>query len=114
MNHKILSCQILLVLACSYFQSGIVLASEHAESISSKVRRNEQGFSVAAVGDLRCGPEVNTTIKNINNQSVQLILALGDLSYQRESADCWFDIVAPVENMMKIVLGTKIIYLIPY
>lgn len=102
-----MSCQILLVFACCYVQSGIVLASEHTDAISSKVRRNEQGFSVAAVGDLGCGPEVNSTIKNIQNQSVQLVLALGDLSYQRESANCWFDIMAPVQNMMKIVLGDQ-------
>ena len=83
------------------------MASEHADALYSKVRRNEQGFSVGVAGDLGCGPEVNSTIKNIQNQSVQLVLALGDLSYQRESANCWFDIIAPVQSMMKIVLGDQ-------
>lgn len=97
----------MLVLAYCYVQSGVVLASEHADALYSKVRRNEQGFSVGVAGDLGCGPEVNSTIKNIQNQSVQLVLALGDLSYQRESANCWFDIIAPVQSMMKIVLGDQ-------
>jgi predicted MPP superfamily phosphohydrolase len=107
LSHKILYCQILILLACSYFHGGVVLASEHAETFPTKVKGDVQGFSIAALGDLGCTPETNRTINNIKNQSVQLILALGDLSYQRESADCWFDIVAPIEKIMKIVLGDQ-------
>jgi predicted MPP superfamily phosphohydrolase len=107
LNHKILSCQILLVFAWGYVHCGLVLASENVDTTSAKVRQNEQGFSIAAVGDLGCTSEVSRTINHINNQSVQLILALGDLSYQRESADCWFDMVAPVDRIMKIVLGDQ-------
>ena len=43
----------------------------------------------------------------INNENPELILILGDLSYQRESADCWFDIVSPIDQRMKIVLGDQ-------
>ena len=34
----------------------------------------------------------------------ELVLALGDLSYQR-SPDCWFEIVSPLDNVTKIVRG---------
>jgi hypothetical protein len=102
-----LSCQILIVFTWGYVQGGYVLASENDDTISAKLGQNEQGFSIAAVGDLGCTSEVSRTVNHINNQSVQLILALGDLSYQRESADCWFDIVAPVDKIMKIALGDQ-------
>ena len=34
----------------------------------------------------------------------ELVLALGDLSYQN-SADCWLKIVSPIVSKIKIVLG---------
>ena len=102
-----MSCQIVIVFAWGYVQGGVVLASENDGTISSKVRQNEDGFSIAAVGDLGCTYEANRTVNYIVNQSIELVLALGDLSYQSDSADCWFDIVAPVDRIMKIALGDQ-------
>ena len=63
------------------------------------------GFNFAAVGDMGCSPLTEKIINDINNKSPEVILALGDLSYQRDNADCWLNIVAPIESKMKIVLG---------
>ena len=52
-----------------------------------------------------CSPLTEKIINDINNKSPEVILALGDLSYQRDNADCWLNIVAPVEPKLKIVLG---------
>ena len=40
----------------------------------------------------------------MQNRSPELVLALGDLSYQK-SADCWFQIMSPLINKTKIVFG---------
>jgi len=52
-----------------------------------------------------CSPLTEKIINDINNKSPEVILALGDLSYQRDNSDCWLNIVAPVEPKLKIVLG---------
>jgi predicted MPP superfamily phosphohydrolase len=52
-----------------------------------------------------CSPLTEKIINDINNKSPEVILALGDLSYQRDNADCWLNIIAPVEPKLKIVLG---------
>ena len=40
----------------------------------------------------------------MQNKSPELVLALGDLSYQKE-ADCWFQMMSPLINKTKMVFG---------
>lgn len=61
-------------------------------------------FNVAAVGDWGCNDNSKNTLKNILNKKPELILALGDLSYQR-TAECWIEIISSVENITSIVRG---------
>ena len=44
------------------------------------------------------------TVDNIINQDPELVLALGDFSYSGD-ADCWFDLIEPIADKTKIVLG---------
>ncbi|MGB8100414.1 MAG: metallophosphoesterase, partial [Nitrososphaeraceae archaeon] len=75
-------------------------------SLSPSIQSEQKtGFNFAAVGDMGCSPLTEKIINDINNKSPEVILALGDLSYQRDNADCWLNIVAPVEPKLKIVLG---------
>jgi Calcineurin-like phosphoesterase len=67
--------------------------------------RIQPGFNIAVVGDIGCGSMAQKVINHINNKTPKLILALGDLSYQRSNADCWLNIVSPFESKMKIALG---------
>src|SRR6476620_7344424 len=67
--------------------------------------RIQPGFNFAVVGDMGCSSMAQKVINHINNKTPKLILALGDLSYQRSNADCWLNIVSPIESKMKIVLG---------
>jgi predicted phosphodiesterase len=62
-------------------------------------------FNFAAVGDWGCTPNTNNTVNNIVGKNPELILALGDYSYNTTSDDCWFKIVKPIEDKMKIEIG---------
>jgi predicted phosphodiesterase len=61
-------------------------------------------FNVAAVGDWGCNDNSKNTLKNILNKKPEIILALGDLSYQR-TAECWIEIISSVDNITSIVRG---------
>jgi predicted phosphodiesterase len=61
-------------------------------------------FNVAAVGDWGCNDNSKNTLKNISSKKPELILALGDLSYQR-TAECWLEIISSVDNITSIVRG---------
>jgi hypothetical protein len=64
-------------------------------------------FNFVAAGDWGCDTRAHETVSDMQNKNPELVLALGDLSYQRESADCWIDIVSPIASRMKIVLGDQ-------
>ncbi|MDW0158332.1 MAG: metallophosphoesterase, partial [Nitrososphaeraceae archaeon] len=61
-------------------------------------------FNVATVGDWGCNDNSKNTLKNISSKKPELILALGDLSYQR-TAECWLEIISSVDNITSIVRG---------
>ncbi|MGA7008401.1 MAG: metallophosphoesterase, partial [Nitrososphaeraceae archaeon] len=48
--------------------------------------------------------KAHQTVINMQNKSPELVLALGDLSYQK-SADCWFQMMSPLINKTKMVFG---------
>ena len=73
-------------------------------SNASDYRTDLTGFNIAAVGDWACNDDTQNTVKNIITKKPELVLALGDLSYQR-SPDCWFKIISPLDNVTKIVRG---------
>ena len=61
-------------------------------------------FNFAAVGDWGCTDDTIDTVNNIIDKSPELVLGLGDYSYG-DSPDCWFNIIQPINNIMKIVIG---------
>jgi predicted phosphodiesterase len=62
-------------------------------------------FNFAAAGDWGCTSNTNMTVNNMLDKKPELVLALGDYSYNRTSDDCWFKIVDPIEEKMKIAIG---------
>jgi hypothetical protein len=54
-------------------------------------------FNIAAVGDWGCNSNTDKTVNSIKAQSPELILGLGDYSYE-SSADCWLDTIEPIYN----------------
>jgi hypothetical protein len=61
-------------------------------------------FNFAASGDWGCNGCAVNTVNNIVNKNPELVLGLGDFSYQG-TADCWFEIIAPLDDKMKITIG---------
>jgi 3D (Asp-Asp-Asp) domain-containing protein len=61
-------------------------------------------FNFGAVGDWSCNSNTANTVNNIVNKSTEIVLGLGDYSYE-DTADCWFDLVKPIESKMKIAIG---------
>ena len=61
-------------------------------------------FNFVAVGDWDCTDETEDTIDNIIDKDPELVLALGDLSYDN-SAECWFELIEPIRDKTKIALG---------
>jgi predicted phosphodiesterase len=62
-------------------------------------------FNFAAVGDWGCTSNTHMTVNNVLDKKPELVLALGDYSYNRTSDDCWFKIVDPINEKMKIAIG---------
>ena len=67
---------------------------------------NYSDFNFVAAGDFGCSKNANRTITNMLVKKPEVVIALGDLSYQK-SADCWFDVVSPLDigGRLKIAIG---------
>ncbi len=61
-------------------------------------------FNFVAVGDWDCTGEAKDTVDNIEDQDPELVLALGDLSYNGK-AKCWLKMIEPIADKTKIVMG---------
>ncbi len=96
----------LIINSVAFIQSVFVFGAENPPFSPFESQRAPD-FGIAAVGDLVCSPEVKKMVNVINSKSPELLLILGDLSYQRQSANCWFDIISPIDQRMKIALGLQ-------
>lgn len=64
----------------------------------------EPYVNIAAAGDWGCTGNTQDTVKNVQNQNPDLLLALGDYSYAN-SPGCWFDTIRPVGSITKVGIG---------
>ena len=67
-------------------------------------QNKESTFNFVAVGDWDCTEYTKDTVSNILNQDPELVLALGDLSYNGK-AQCWLQMIEPFKEKTKIVIG---------
>ena len=58
-----------------------------------------------AAGDWSCNKETKKTIKKITKLEPELVLGLGDYTFQSISPQCWFDISKPIDDIIKIAIG---------
>ncbi len=65
---------------------------------------NKNSFNIAITADWGCEEDTKKTSKNIQEKNPELVIAAGDLSYDK-SADCWFEIIQPFKSKMKIAIG---------
>ena len=71
---------------------------------NSKNKYETSNFNFIAVGDWDCGDKTEDTLINIIDQDPELVLALGDLSYNGK-AKCWLELIEPIADKTKIVIG---------
>ena len=64
----------------------------------------EPYVNIAAAGDWGCTGNTQDTIKNVQKQNPDLLLALGDYSYAN-TAGCWLDMIRPVGSITKVGIG---------
>src|ERR671915_787460 len=62
-------------------------------------------FNFAAAGDWGCTSRTTDTVNNILDKNPELVLGLGDYAYYGRNANCWFDDIRPIDNIMKIAIG---------
>ena len=77
--------------------------SENEDNESTN-KKDKSIFNFVAVGDWDCTGETEDTVENIIDQDPELVLALGDLSYNGK-AKCWLDLIKPIADKTKIVIG---------
>jgi hypothetical protein len=64
----------------------------------------EPHVNIAAAGDWGCTGNTRDTVKNVQRQNPDLLLALGDYSYAN-TPGCWFDTIRPVGSITKVGIG---------
>jgi len=67
-------------------------------------------FRFAAAGDWACNSNTISTVKSIVKANPNLVLGLGDYYYsdylnESRNPDCWFKIVKPIDQKMRIAIG---------
>ena len=78
---------------------------ENNKEYYSNEGNSVEDFNLVAVGDFSCNEDVKNTVKNIIKADPDLLLGLGDYSYEK-SAKCWEDIVGGIDpQKMKISFG---------
>ena len=89
-----------------HLQKNSVSAIETVKEQSTSKVRNLTDFNFSVAGDFGCGPKANQTVSNMAAKKPELVIALGDLSYQKD-ASCWFNTVAPLDSkgILKIAIG---------
>jgi hypothetical protein len=74
------------------------------EPFGTAYAQSSSDFNFGAAGDWACNSRTQATVENIVDRNPELVLGLGDYSYE-SSADCWFAAVDPIDNKMKISIG---------
>ena len=64
-----------------------------------------QALTLLAAGDWGCNSRTTDTVNNIVDKDPEIALGLGDYEYYEGNADCWFDIIQPIDDIMNIAIG---------
>jgi predicted MPP superfamily phosphohydrolase len=83
--------------------------NERGSSYAAPLTKVLPNFSFGAVSDWACNSNTITTVDNIASKNPRLVLGVGDYYYsdynESRSPDCWFKIVKPIEQRLKISIG---------
>jgi hypothetical protein len=94
---SIITVSFLLFLVLINFTNNIDLI--YAQTVT-----NIPDFTFSSAGDWGCNSNTDDTVNSIQNQNTELVLGLGDYSYQ-STANCWLSAVNPIDEKMNITIG---------
>jgi predicted phosphodiesterase len=100
----ILMAIIVIVLSNSIIITPFFIVPPLQEHPSSAYAQTLPNFNFGAVGDWGCNSNTRSTVNNIVGKNTELVLGLGDFSYE-STANCWLNIVDPIDHKMKISIG---------
>ncbi len=83
---------------------GLILVVVLLSEIPLELTESAFGYNVIAAGDWGCNDNTKMTVNNLRNKNPELVLGLGDYSYQ-STADCWLTIIDPIDQKMKVSIG---------
>jgi len=66
--------------------------------------KSNKDFNIATAGDFGCSTNAKKTVNNMEDKKPELVLPLGDLSYQT-TANCWFDMMIPLKGKIMMTFG---------
>jgi len=75
------------------------------KSTNSLSESKSNNLNFIAVGDWKCNEQTKKTINRITQLQPELILGLGDYTFENISPQCWFDISKPIDDIIKIAIG---------
>jgi len=101
---------VMIILSTSIEGRGIAIVENHPvyASPSPPSTATLSNFNFAAAGDWACTSHTTDTVNNIVDKVPELVLGLGDLSYE-DTVDCWLEIVEPIDDNMKIAIGNHVV-----
>jgi len=73
--------------------------------LSENNSKDDDNSNFIAAGDWACNKETKKTIKKISKLDPELVLGLGDYTFESISPQCWFDISKPIDDKLKIAIG---------
>lgn len=76
-----------------------------AKSTNFPSEKENNNINFIAAGDWNCNEETKKTIKRITQLQPELVLGLGDYTFENISPQCWFDISKPLDDIIKIAIG---------
>ncbi|MGE0243914.1 MAG: metallophosphoesterase, partial [Nitrososphaeraceae archaeon] len=80
--------------------------ARHKETVTrSSLEKYSNEINFIAAGDWNCNEETEKTIKKITTLEPELVLGLGDYTFENKSPQCWFDISKSIDDKIKIAIG---------
>jgi len=73
------------------------------QNLLSDIESKDVNF--IAAGDWACNKETAKTVGKITGLEPELVVGLGDYTFEEVSPQCWFDISEPLDDIIKIAIG---------
>ena len=96
--------QVALLTLLTCFLLATILFHTQSEGSNELNTTGGRQFNFVAAGDFGCTSETNSTVAAMVKKNPEIVLALGDLSYER-SPNCWFNSISPINSSGKVKIS---------